>query len=231
MDLRDAVAALQKFGGMDLTSTLARVESALEGTTAETCSSAITSCGAHNDVLAAAGLMKRLAGQINVVVHALGMLLCLPHLLEPGEAVQYLSLGAGNTGRPFDLETTYRVAEFKFIAWQGGPESIRQNALFKDFYLMAESDSTKRKYLYVLGTEQPLKFLNGGRALSSVLSRNVRLRDQFAAKFGDEYRTVRDYYNARKDRVIIEDVSAWVPELAASIYDDDTAKAAEASGM
>jgi hypothetical protein len=45
------------------------------------------------------------------------------------------------TGRSFDLETSYRVAvaEFKFIRWQGGPESIRQNQLFKDFYLLARS--------------------------------------------------------------------------------------------
>ena len=47
---------------------------------------------------------------------------------------------------------------------------IRQNALFKDFYLTAEHDSAERKYLYVMGIKQPLKFLNGGRALSSVLS-------------------------------------------------------------
>ena len=45
------------------------------------------------------------------------------------------------TGRSFDLETSCRVAvaEFKFIRWQGDPESIRQNQLFKDFYLLARS--------------------------------------------------------------------------------------------
>jgi hypothetical protein len=44
------------------------------------------------------------------------------------------------TGRSFDLETSDRVAvaEFKFIRWQGGPESIRQNQLFK-LYLLARS--------------------------------------------------------------------------------------------
>ena len=60
-----------------------------------------------------------------------------------------MSLGAGNTGRAFDLETNKRIAEFKFIRWQGGPEAIRQNALFKDFYFMAEHAGVKRKYLYV----------------------------------------------------------------------------------
>ena len=53
--------------------------------------------------------MKRLAGQINVTIHALGILMCLPHILEPDERVESVSLGAGNTGRDFDLETNVRV--------------------------------------------------------------------------------------------------------------------------
>jgi hypothetical protein len=86
-------------------------------------------------------LVKRLAREINVVIHALGILLCLPHILEPEETIEYVSLGAGNTGRAFDLETNKRIAEFKFSRWQGGAEAIRQNSLFKDFYCMAEYDS------------------------------------------------------------------------------------------
>jgi hypothetical protein len=78
---------------------------------------------ATNEVLMAAAEMKRLAGQINVVIHSLGILLCLPHILEVGEQVEKVSLGAGNTGREFDLETNYRVAEFKFVHWRGGPEA------------------------------------------------------------------------------------------------------------
>jgi len=141
---------------------------------------------------------------------------CLPHILRPGEVIDYVSLGAGNTGRAFDLETNLRVAEFKFIRWRGGPESIRQNSLFKDFYEMAEHETQKEKYLYVLGTEHGERFFNGGRSLSSVLSRNVTLRNKFNEKFGDRYGTVRDYYLPRKGRVVIQDVSAFVPELVAA---------------
>lgn len=83
------------------------------------------SSGIDREVLAAAAALKRLAGQINVSIHAMGILLCLPHILEPYESVKYMSLGAGNTGRKFDLETNYRIAEFKFIHWRGGPESVR----------------------------------------------------------------------------------------------------------
>jgi hypothetical protein len=148
--------------------------------------------------------------------HALGILLCLPHILRLGEAIDYVSLGAGNTGMSFDLETSQQIAEFKFIRWQGGPEAIRQNALFKDFYEMAEHPTEKQKFLYVLGTEHVVKFFNGSRAISSVLSRHVKPRNEFTNKFGDRYRTVREYYLLRRGLVVIQDVSPFVPELVAA---------------
>ena len=221
MKLSHAVTMLQKFYGSDLTHTLAMLEVSVRGTNANTCVQAIKAGGADSSVLAAAGLMKHLAGQNNVVIHALGILLCLPHLLEEDETIEYVSLGAGNTGRAFDLETTKRIAEFKFIRWQGGPESIRQNALFKDFYLMAEHPSAKRKYLYVLDTKYPLKFFNGGRVLSSVLSRNVKLQEDFHMRYGDSYCTVHEYYALRKDSVILQDISKWVPGLAEIAFDGE----------
>ena len=81
---------------------------------------------------------------------------------------------------------------------------------------MAESDTEKERYLYVLGTEHGEKFFNSGRALSSVLNRNATLRKKFNEKFGDRYRTVRDYYLPRKGLVVIDDVSPLVPELVAA---------------
>ncbi len=214
--IADALDLLQTFRGADLTQTIYQIEKSLRGASADGYSAVLTTSGAKAEVLGAAGLIKQLAGQINVVIHALGILLCLPHILRPGEIIDYVSLGAGNTGRSFDLETNQRIAEFKFIHWQGGPESIRQNALFKDFYEMAECETPKEKYLYVLGTEHGEKFFNGGRALSSVLSRNVTLRKKFNDKFGDRYRTVRDYYLPRKGLVVIQDVSPFVPQLVAA---------------
>lgn len=102
--------------------------------------------GAREALRAAAELTCQ-AGQINVTMHALGILLCLPHLLGPSERVEYGSLGAGNTGRAFDLETNIRVAEFTFINWRGGSESIRQNGASKDHLMLALSPATKRKHL------------------------------------------------------------------------------------
>lgn len=78
---------------------------------------------------------------------------------------------------------------------------------------LAESDSPKRKYLYVLGLEHPLKFFNGGRALSSVLSRNEKIQKMFEAKYGTNLTTVRDYYAIRKEVVVIQDVSSYLSSL------------------
>jgi hypothetical protein len=214
MKLSDAVDSLRRFSGAHLTTTLSGLETSLRGGDRAACLELVAAVEAHGDVLAAAGSIKQVAAQINVVIHALGILLCLPRVLEDGEQIEYVSLGAGNTGRPFDLETDRRIAEFKFIRWQGGPEAIRQNSVFKDFYLMAESGSEKRKYLYVLETEHPLKFFNGGRALASVLSRNVKLREDLRERFGDRFRTVREYYATRRGAIILQDVSPWVPGLA-----------------
>ena len=213
MNLDEAEELLQNFSGVDLTAKMARIESDLRGVTQGECAAALSSAGAKHEALVAAATIKQLAGQIDVAIHALGILRCLPHILAPGEKVEYASLGAGNTGREFDLETNHRIAEFKFIHWQGGSETIRQNALFKDFFLLADSETSKRKYLYVLDTEHPLRFMNGRRALDSVLIQHTNLKTRFHIKFNDRYQRVREYYADYKDAVAIEDVSPWLPEL------------------
>jgi hypothetical protein len=207
------VRLLNKFSGEELTRTLSSIEGSVRGLRADEYADFALKVG----VLGAAAELKRIAGQVNVAIHALGILLCLPHVLEPGEEVDYVSLGAGNTGREFDLETNYRVAEFKFIHWRGGAESIRQNSIFKDFFLLAESDTAKKKFLYILGTKYPLKFFNGGRALTSVLSKDGRIRDSFFSLYQGRYSKVRDYYQPRRDSVTIQDVSPWLPELVANL--------------
>lgn len=147
-----------------------------------------------------ASSIKQLAGQINVMIHAAGILCSLPQILDTGESVESVSLGAGNTGRSFDLETNRRVAEFKFIDWRGGAESIRQNSIFTDFYAQAEYRGRRHRYLYVVDPHHPLRFLNGGRALTSVLSRAPKIFDAIQTKYGPEVSRVRDYYRIKKDK-------------------------------
>lgn len=96
----DIAEMLAGFTGPKLTATFAKLEGSIKGLTAESCQAFLDQAKAGKQALAAAAEMKRLAGQINVVIHALGILLCLPHILEPDEEVDYVSLGAGNTGRP-----------------------------------------------------------------------------------------------------------------------------------
>lgn len=210
---------LSGFTGPKLTATLAKVEGSINGLTAETCQAFLDEAKAGKQALAAAAELKRLAGQINVVIHALGILMCLPHVLEDGETVEYVSLGAGNTGRAFDLETNRRVAEFKFIRWQGGAETIRQNGIFQDIFELVRHPTPKRKYLYVLGTRHPMKFLQGGRALDSVLSRHAKLKSAFDDLYGNQFKRVREWYAAHGSGVSVVDVSPWLSELAEDLIE------------
>ena len=161
----------------------------------------------------AAVQIKKVTSQIDVTIHAWGILCALPSILEPNEEIKYLSLGAGNTGKQFDLSTNKRVAEFKFINWRGGPESIRQNGIFKDFYNLVENgDDNRKRCLYVLNTEIPLKFFNGRRSMKSILSRNQKLKNDFESKYGD-IEHICQYYNKFKHMVEIIDIKEYIPEI------------------
>jgi hypothetical protein len=204
---------LSDFTKGNLTASISIVESSISGLGRDGCDAFLAKYHATPDALEAAYEIKKLAGQVNVSIHALGILACLPHILLDDERVESVSLGAGNTGRKFDLETNLRIAEFKFINWRGGAESIRQNSIFKDFFELAEEDTEKQKHLYLLGTNHAMKFFNGGRALDSVLSKNEATRLRFQELYGDQYTTVREYFESHNEKVVIEDVGHWVPQL------------------
>ena len=205
--------SMARFTGADLAETLAHVERSAQGVTGSDCGAFLKRASAGHDALAAAGELKRLAGQVDVTIHALGVLLCLPCILRAGETIKYLSLGAGNTGRQFDMETNLRVAEFKFIRWREGSNTTRENNTFKDFYLLEAHRTSKKKCLYLLGTAYARKFLGGGRALQSVMSDDLNLQRMFFDRFGGRFRTVGEYYAVHNHKVEIVDVSTWVPEL------------------
>lgn len=210
MSVNQAIRAIEAFQGTSLTASLAEIEREVVGKRATQLRDLCEIRAVNHGFMASAASIKRFAGQINVIIHAAGILCSLPKLLERGEVVESVSLGAGNTGRKFDLETNFRIAEYKFIDWRGGSESIRQNSLFKDFYDLAEHSGRKRRFLYVVDTSFPLKFLNGGRALSSVLSRAPRTHTTIVQKYGDRMKVVRDYYSLKKDKVTIEDISSLI---------------------
>jgi hypothetical protein len=228
MNLEEAAKHLRALAGGDLTERIAGLEAAFSDRPKESLASLCVASGVTDTALEAALVLKATAGQINVLIHTIGILAALPHILNDGERVASLSLGAGNTGRKYDLETDQRVAEFKFIQWRGGPESIRQNGLFKDFFYLAEDDTPKERYLYLVGLEHPIKFFNGRRALSSVLTKDHRLRSNFQRLYGDRFQVVREYYEHRRDRVHLRDVSTYLPAFL-SIAVDAEQEGGEAS--
>ena len=211
MDITKAAKIVQQFRGENFTNTLAKIEKSVKQLTSKNCLAVLADCGVRDEVLVAAGKVKTLAGQIHLIIHAAGILMCLPKILEADEVVEYVSLGAANNDRKFDLETNNRIAEFKFICWRGQDQQ-RQNSLFKDFYGLAEDRTLKKKFMYVLGTERPLKFLNGRRNIASALD-IAKLRERFEATYGDKYQTVCDYYQAHRTEVILKDISSWVKGL------------------
>ena len=210
MSIEKAIEAVEKFQGNSLTQNLAKIENEIVGANA---SESVHFCAERNindDFIRSALAVKKVAGQINVIIHASGILHALKDLLQDGEIVESVSLGAGNTGRKFDLETNLQVAEFKFIDWQGGAETIRQNGIFKDFYELAEYQTSKRKNLYVIDTYYPLKFLNGGRTLTSILSKQPVILANIETTYGNNINVARDYYEMYKDEVYICDVSPYI---------------------
>lgn len=213
MNLIEAAQLIQQFEQDSLTARIQNVEASVEGANLAQIENIYPAFAVTPELLPAALTLKQTASQVNVIIHAVGILVSLPHILRPGEKVEALSLGAGNTGKLFDLETSERVAEFKFINWRGGSESIRQNSLFKDFYLLAEHESAKERYLYVVGLKYPMKFLGGGRSLKSVMSRHNKLWEDFQARYGTRFTRVREYYQYRQDVVEVVDLAQVVPQL------------------
>lgn len=149
-----------------LTKTIANVEKDIKGANRVGINDVIQKEGIDESVLQAALLVKKRISQIDVAIHAIGIINSLKYILEEDETIEYLSLGAGNSGRKFDLETNKRIAEFKFINWSDKSNTIRQNTTFKDFFELVEYDTEKMKCLYILDKEKVLNFFNGNRALN-----------------------------------------------------------------
>ena len=119
----------------------------------------------------------------------------------------------GTQLRPGDEPTHCRIA-FKFITWQGGPESIRQNALFVDLDDLAEAETDKLRQLYVTDVVQPLQFLRGGRSMRSTC-RSMGLWPRSSTPVTEIATRFRvDYWNNVKDRVEIVDISKLVPAFS-----------------
>lgn len=213
-DLFAAASRIETFRDGSLSSAVAKIEARLVGSDKTKTPGILAEINVGIELLLAAILVKKSSSQINEILHAAGILLALPSILQDGESVESLSLAAGNTGKGFDLETNQRIAEFTFIQWQGGPEVIRQNKILKDFYFLAEAETHKKRELYTIGTSYPEKFFRSKRGLAKILDGNAKLGDAFRRKYGEQFVQVRDYCVPRLNAVSLRDICVHLPSLA-----------------
>lgn len=209
-DIREASAALASFKGESFKKRVQSLERNFSGKDLKSVSDLLISEKLTLNLFSSALFIKHNSNQINEIVHALGILIILPHILCNGERIESLSLAASNTGKGFDLETSERIAEFTFIEWQGGPEVIRQNKIFKDFYFLAESPSEKKKELFLVGTSHAESFFKSKRKLDQILKGNAKLGNSFRKKYEDRFPTVRDYFETKENQVILRDVTEFI---------------------
>jgi hypothetical protein len=206
LDEAAAIAALISIfeftGGSPPRSRIAGLEQAIVGADVDQITGLLNREMISDCTLAAGLLIKSLAGEINVLIHAVGIVLSLPHILVQGEHVLSASLGAGTGGKQHDLETTHRIAEFKFTQWRGR-DSVRQRELFADFVNLAEHDTGKLRTLYITGS-RPEQFLRtSNRQITSVCERRPEILARIQHTHGLRYRTVSEYCSARGDQVEI----------------------------
>jgi hypothetical protein len=217
MDVLDALDQLSRFRGKSLAVRVARLEQLAALETSQGIQSLLVREMITVKLLRAAVRVKRAAAQIDEVVHAVGMLLCLAEILEDGEVIEAVSLAAGNTGKSFDLVTDRRIAEFTFIEWKGGPESIRKQKLFKDFYVLAEADTTKARCIYFLGDEHAPKVFHSRTPCKGMLRKFAGLQTRFVNQYGPTL-SVREYYNAKKDLVTLQNLERAAPKEIATVF-------------
>jgi len=114
------------------------------------------------------------------------------------------------------LETDKRVAEFTFIDWKGGPESIRKQKLFKDFYCLAEADTRKQRYLYVIGDVHAQKSFLSRSTCKQMLRKFADLQHQFCSVYDPEM-TVREYFEVKGPMIRVINLTGE-SEAIASAY-------------
>ena len=214
LDLHRSIDMLINFmNSNDLTTRISKLETNLIGANSSRVCKIIPQEEIDMGMLRAALEVKKSISQLDVVIHSLGIINVLPYILESDEKVEYLSLGAGNTGKKFDVETDRRIAEFKFIKWSGKSDTVRQNTTFKDFFNLAEHKTNKRKYLYILNKEEVFKFFGNNRALESVLSKDKTTRECFFDLYGNKYNTVSQYFHDKRNFVEIVDLKDICPDI------------------
>jgi hypothetical protein len=213
--LHDEVARLLTYlARQPLTTAVAALEHALEGSTGEAAAEHGRAAGIDQDLLTAAVATRRQLGRLNDLIHASAITLMLPRLLEPGELIQGRpSLAAGNDPtRKYDLQTNLRVAEFKLAQWAGA-DAMRKRGAFKDLVHLAADDSGRRAQLFVVG-QAPIRFLRQSKSTAAWgLDRATTTRAKFEERFGPLSMSIRDFTAGPGAHVELVDLEPEMPAL------------------
>lgn len=214
--LHRAVDVLAEFVGTEeLTGRIAALESQLLNVTDANAAEVVATAGIRLETLLAALTVRNRLGRVSDVVHAAVIALALPYLLEPGEAVSNRpSLAAGNDPtRPFDLETTHRVAEFKVSVWKGA-DAMRKRGVFADLVHLALDDSGRRAQLFVVGDE-PRRFLESSKSSASwgFTRGSAHLKQRYTDRFGSLETPIAEVRSTHAAHVEIINLGTVIPGL------------------
>lgn len=200
LGLADCVDRVAKFSGQNLASTVAKLEYNFVKLGRTQLAEQMSTARIDITLLRSASVVKRAAKQIDVVIHALGILVLLPTIMDQDETVESLSLGAGSSQtKRFDLETNRRIAEFTFIEWQGN-DNTRLQKIFKDFYRLAEFETPKSKELWLIDDASVLKYFQSRTSVRSATHKHRDVREAFHLKY-PTVETVSEYYRLNASKV------------------------------
>lgn len=199
LDLTAAIAHLAEFfDGGDLNSRILDLEKDLNTVGAAAAGRVARDANVNADLLEASVQSRRDLGRLNELIHAAGIALACPLILEEGEHItERPCLAAGNDpSRTWDLQTNRRVAEFKFAVWTGS-DARRQRTTFKDLVKLALHDG--RAELYVVG-HRPVHWLKNTTAKASWGLKDWQpMQAEFANKLGALDTPISEFVAERLD--------------------------------
>jgi hypothetical protein len=118
-----------------------------------------------SDAYIAALEIKKVSSQIDEIVHATGIIQCLPYVMGKDEVIVSLSLAAGAAGDGIDLVTNNRIAEFKFARWQDdAANGMRKRQVFSDVVSLFLNPAKKQKEMYVVHSTKVLAYLTSKKS-------------------------------------------------------------------
>lgn len=169
------------------------------------------------ELFEAALVVKQISAQIDEMVHASGIIKCLPLILQEDEIIESLSLASGAEGDGIDLVTNIRIAEFKFAKWQVGKgNGMRKRQVFGDLVQLYLNPSVKKKELYVLSYPMVIKYVQSKKAMwKNALSKSGELDaklENYLKKNNIDARLLNEIYILSNVEVI--DIATIISECA-----------------